>query len=272
MEIPKHIAIIMDGNGRWAERRGRPRVHGHIRGCARVRDIIREADRLGVRALTLYAFSSENWGRPDTEVGVLMRLLSKWLMRERRELMDKKIRFRAIGDLSKLPAFVRKLVDETTELSLGNTGLNLTLALSYSGRGEILEATKRACVEVAAGKLRIQDISEGLFGSYLQTADLGDPDLLIRTSGEERISNFLLWQLAYAELYFAEVMWPDFKPVDFRRAIDSFARRQRRFGLTQSQVESTDVNQTAHVGLHAAKTKRVSVSDSFLSRLRGTVN
>ncbi|MBI3544143.1 MAG: di-trans,poly-cis-decaprenylcistransferase [Deltaproteobacteria bacterium] len=185
---PKHIAIIMDGNGRWAERRSRPRIYGHIRGCARVRDIIREADKQGVKALTLYAFSTENWGRPT--------------------------------------------------MSKGNTGLQLTIAVSYSGREELVRASRRLASKVASGEIRAADIDEARFGAELYTSEIGDPDLLIRTSGEQRISNFLLWQMAYSELYFTDTMWPDFKPSDLRVAIDAYARRTRRFGLTDKQAAS----------------------------------
>lgn len=237
MITPRHIAIIMDGNGRWAERRGRPRIFGHVRGCGRVREIIREADRLGVKVLTLYAFSSENWGRPAEEVGVLMRLLYKWLIRERKELMEKNIRFRSIGGIDKLPSVVQKLVRETEEISANNTGLQVTLALSYGGRDEILAAAKRLAGKVASGEMSVDDIGEAAFSDELFTIDIGDPDLLIRTSGEQRISNFLLWQLAYAELYFTDTMWPDFKASDLRLAIDSYMRRQRRFGLTSQQIQ-----------------------------------
>lgn len=237
MMTPRHIAIIMDGNGRWAERRGRPRIVGHVRGCGRVREIIREADRLGVKVLTLYAFSSENWGRPADEVGVLMRLLYKWLVRERKELMEKNIRFRSIGAIDRLPSVVQKLVRETEEVSANNTGLQVTLALSYGGRDEILAVTKRLAKKVSSGELSAEDINEGLFSDELFTTEIGDPDLLIRTSGEQRISNFLLWQLAYAELYFTDTMWPDFKASDLRLAIDSYMRRQRRFGLTSQQIQ-----------------------------------
>ena len=240
-DTPKHIAIIMDGNGRWAERRGRPRIFGHVRGCARVRDIIREADKLGVKALTLYAFSSENWGRPSVEVSVLMRLLYKWLIRERREMMDKNIRLRATGALEQLPESVRKMLSESIELSKQNTGLQLTLAVSYSGRDELTKVARRLAQRVVAGELAADDISEHHFAEELSTAAVGDPDLLIRTSGEQRISNFLLWQLAYTELYFTDTMWPDFKPSDLRMAIDSFSRRQRRFGLTAHQADEARV-------------------------------
>lgn len=238
METPKHIAIIMDGNGRWAERRGRPRIVGHVKGCGRVREIIRESDKLGVRALTLYAFSSENWGRPVEEVSVLMRLLFKWLVRERKELVERNIRFRAIGAIDRLPSAVQKLVRETEEISAAHTGLQVTLALSYGGRDEIVEAAKQLAARVASGEISSSEITESVFSDTLWTSEIGDPDLLIRTSGEQRLSNFLLWQLAYAELFFTDKMWPDFKASDLRLAIDSFTRRQRRFGLTAHQLQA----------------------------------
>jgi undecaprenyl diphosphate synthase len=231
-----HIAIIMDGNGRWAQRRGRPRVYGHIRGCWRVRDIIFEAQKLGVKALTLYAFSSENWGRPDEEVGVLMRLLYKWLMRERKELMERNIRFQAIGAVDRLPPTVRDTVRETERLSKQNTSLCLTLALSYGSRDEMVSVIRKLAREAVDGNLDPEQISDRDVEEALSTRSIGDPDLLIRTSGEQRLSNFLLWQVAYSELYFTDTMWPDFKEADLRRAIDSYGRRQRRFGLTGGQV------------------------------------
>jgi len=236
-QTPEHIAIIMDGNGRWAERRGRPRIFGHIKGCGRVREIIREADRLGVKKLTLYAFSSENWGRPTDEVSVLMRLLYKWLIRERRELLEKNIRFRAIGAIHRLPVTVQRMVEDTMKVSQENSGLQVTLALSYGGREELVTTARRLASRVVSGEISVTDINEDLFSSQLWTADIGDPDLLIRTSGEQRISNFLLWQLAYAELYFTDKMWPDFKASDLRLSLDAYSRRQRRFGLTEHQLE-----------------------------------
>ncbi|MEW6057161.1 MAG: isoprenyl transferase [Bdellovibrionota bacterium] len=236
--VPRHVAIIMDGNGRWAERRGRPRIFGHIRGCGRVREIIREADRQGVKVLTLYAFSNENWGRPVEEVSVLMRLLYKWLHRERQELLEKNIRFRAIGMVERLPTSIRKLVAETEEISSQNSGMQVTLALSYSAREELVHVAQRLARKALSGEILPEEISEQSFSDELSTLEIGDPDLLIRTSGEQRISNFLLWQMAYTELYFTDTMWPDFRPADFRRALDSFARRQRRFGLTSEQIEA----------------------------------
>lgn len=207
-----------------------------------MREIIRESDRLGVKALTLYAFSSENWGRPTDEVSVLMRLLYKWLIRERREMMEKNIRLRVIGATERLPAQVRQMVRDTVELSKDNTGLQLTIAVSYGGRDELVRAARELARKVAKGELSPDEITEAVFAGELYTAELPDPDLLIRTSGEQRTSNFLPWQLAYSELYFTDKMWPEFMPSDLRLAIDSFVRRQRRFGLTSVQAE-----EAAHV-------------------------
>lgn len=238
--VPRHIAIIMDGNGRWAERRGRPRVFGHVRGCWKVRDIIREAQDLGIEALTLYAFSSENWRRPADEVSLLMRLLHKWLVRERKEMMERNIRFRAIGSIERLPASVKVKVLETESLSAKNTGMRLNIALSYGGRDELVQVARKLAEQASRGEIQPNDISEQSVSRELCTRDCGDPDLLIRTSGEQRISNFLLWQLAYTELYFSDTMWPDFKPADLRLAIDNYVRRQRRFGLTPVQAATVD--------------------------------
>lgn len=240
-EVPKHVAIIMDGNGRWAERRSRPRIFGHIRGCTRVKELIREADRLGVKALTLYAFSSENWGRPEAEVSILMKLLYKWVIRQRKELMEKNVQFRMIGAIEKLPSVVQKAISETIELSKNNTGIVVTLALSYSGRDEIVESVRKIAESVKSGKLSPDEINAETISQSLLTRSIGDPDLLIRTSGEQRISNFLLWQIAYSELYFTDTMWPDFKATDFRIALDAYCRRQRRFGLTSGQIEQQSV-------------------------------
>ncbi len=228
--LPRHLAIIMDGNGRWAERLGRPRIFGHIRGSSRVRELIREVDRLGIPALTLYAFSSENWARPQDEVSTLMRLLLKWLVREQKEMMRKNIRFRAIGEIEKLPVNVREVVLQTMEMSKKNTGLQFSLALSYGSRDEIMRAVKKIAVRVSAGELKVDAIEASDFERELYACELGDPDLLIRTSGEQRISNFMLWQLAYTEFYFTEVMWPDFSKKELHRAFESYAGRERRFG------------------------------------------
>jgi undecaprenyl diphosphate synthase len=237
LRLPKHVAIIMDGNGRWAERRGRPRVFGHIKGCGRVREIVREASDLGLHALTLYAFSAENWYRPEDEIQVLMKLLHKWLMRQQKELTARNIRFRAIGQVERLPSHVYELVRHTEETSKRNTGLQLTLALSYSAREELVAAARSLAVLVESGQIRPNQIDEKLMASTLYTAEVGDPDLLIRTSGECRLSNFLLWQLAYAEFLFSSKMWPDFGVDDFRQAIGAFEHRERRFGRTSAQLE-----------------------------------
>ncbi|MFA5073114.1 MAG: isoprenyl transferase [Nitrospirota bacterium] len=229
--LPKHIAIIMDGNGRWALRRGLPRISGHKKGVEAVKMVSKECRELGIPVLTLYAFSDENWGRPKEEVGFLMDMLGQYLKSEIATMKSNDIVFRTIGRVERLPetaqVWVRKAVTETS----GNRGMVLNLALSYGGRGEILEAVN---------KMRSADvpneITEDLFSSYLDTSGLPDPDLIIRTSGEQRISNFLLWQAAYAELYFTETLWPDFKEKDFFDAILDYQGRQRRFGLTQEQL------------------------------------
>jgi undecaprenyl diphosphate synthase len=228
--LPRHVAIIMDGNGRWAESRGLPRVAGHREGSEAVRAVTRAARRVGLEALTLYAFSSENWGRPDEEVGALMQLLAEFLESERGEMMDNGIRLNAIGDLERLPSFVREKLAAVRAETARNRDMVLTLALSYGGRQEIVEAARRAAA--ARGPLlEAVDLERALY-----TADLPDLDLLVRTSGERRISNFLLWQAAYAELHFSEVLWPDFRDAELFSAIADFQARERRFGLTGAQL------------------------------------
>ena len=230
--MPRHVAIIMDGNGRWALRRGLPRVAGHKRGVDTVRRITEECRRLGIGALTLYAFSDENWGRPKEEVGFLMDMLGTFLKAEIAAMKANGIRFRTIGRTDRLPATVRTWVGKAESETAGNTRMVLTLALSYGGRGEILEAVKR----IKAAGAPAEQLTEEAFSSYLDTAGLPDPDLIIRTSGEKRISNFLLWQAAYAELYFTDTLWPDFEEKDLRAALIDYQGRQRRFGLTQDQL------------------------------------
>jgi undecaprenyl diphosphate synthase len=227
--IPRHVAIIMDGNGRWAEQRRLPRVAGHREGAESVRDVTRTARRIGIRALTLYAFSAENWGRPEPEVSGLMSLLAQFLERERPELMQNGIRLNAIGELERLPGVVQRKLAEVRAETAGNDGMTLTLALSYGGRQEIAAAARKAVARGAV--LTAADIEAGLW-----TAGLPDLDLLVRTSGERRISNFLLWQCAYAELYFAEELWPDFRGRQLLAAVADYQRRQRRFGLTGAQL------------------------------------
>ena len=228
--LPRHVAIIMDGNGRWAESRGLPRVAGHREGSEAVRAVTRAARRVGLEALTLYAFSSENWGRPEEEVGALMHLLAEFLESERGEMMANGIRLNAIGELDRLPDFVGEKLAAVRAETRGNRAMTLTLALSYGGRQEIALAARRAAA-ARGPALEAADIE-----ASLQTADLPALDLLIRTSGERRISNFLLWQAAYAELHFSEVLWPDFRDAALFAAIADFQARERRFGLTGAQL------------------------------------
>jgi len=224
--IPKHVGIIMDGNGRWAELRGLPRVEGHRQGAARSKEIIEAASELGIKVLTLYAFSLENWQRPRSEVRMLMRLLELYLEKEIGDLMARGVVFKTIGDVWKLPEDIQILLREVMERSASNKGLNLVLALSYSGRDEILRAVKK----VLYSGVKPEELTEEGFGSYLDTAGLPPPDIIIRTSGEMRISNFLLWQGAYSELYFTDVLWPDFTKEEFFLAIQHYQQRERRFG------------------------------------------
>ncbi len=228
----------MDGNGRWAEQRQLPRIFGHRQGVETVRAVVKECRALGIPHLTLYAFSSENWGRPAAEVAALMELLGLFLAQELETLMAEDIRLRVIGNTALLPVEVRQVLDGTIKRTAGNRRLVLTLALSYGARDEILRAVQDLATEVEEGQLAVAEIDEQRISAALDTAGLPDPDLLIRTSGEMRISNFLLWQLAYAELYFTEVLWPDFSADELRRALDDFAARQRRFGLTAAQSAS----------------------------------
>jgi undecaprenyl diphosphate synthase len=241
--LPRHVGIIMDGNGRWAESRALPRLEGHRAGAESVRDITRAARELGVEALTLYAFSSQNWSRPAAEVAGLMHLLRDYLRDERAEILDNAIRLDAIGDVERLPPFVREPLDELRAVSAGNRGMTLTLALSYGGRESIARAVRAAVRDAIEGTLRAEDVDVARFQGYLPTAGLPPLDLLIRTSGEQRISNFMLWELAYAELVFADVQWPEFRREHLRRCLDEYAARERRFGLTPAQLAS-DVEPT----------------------------
>ncbi len=229
--LPRHVAIIMDGNGRWAEARGLPRVAGHREGSESVRAVSREARRAGVEALTLYAFSAQNWARPPDEVEALMRLLADYLESERRELSENQIRLHAIGELERLPSYVRERLDAAMAESRDQRGMVLTLALSYGGREELVQAARRAARERGPDGLDAAALEAALW-----TDGLPELDLLVRTGGERRISNFLLWQAAYAELYFSEVQWPDFRELELLRAIDDYQGRERRFGLTGAQV------------------------------------
>jgi undecaprenyl diphosphate synthase len=239
-KLPVHVAVIMDGNGRWARKRGFARTLGHEKGVDAVRNTVEAAADIGIRFLTLYAFSTENWNRPKYEIDALMRILVKSIHGEMKTLMKNNVRLTAIGDLKSLPAKsyreLMKAIDETS----GNTGLTLILALSYSARWEILQAVRTIAERVEAGTLKSGEVDLNVFTSLLATGSVPDPELLIRTSGEYRISNFLLWQIAYAELYFTSTLWPDFGKEDFYKAIIDFQNRERRFGLTSEQINELE--------------------------------
>ncbi len=228
--LPKHIAIIMDGNGRWAKERGYDRIFGHQNGVTSVREITETAAELGIEYLTLYAFSTENWGRPQSEVDALMELLIDTIEKETPTLNKNNVRLLAIGDLERLPESAREKLQRCISQTSKNTGLSLVLALSYSSRWEITNALKNICKDINAKNISIEDINDELISDYLTTKSIPDPDLLIRTSGEERISNFLLWQIAYSELYFTKTHWPAFRKEDLYLAIYDFQQRERRFG------------------------------------------
>lgn len=233
--VPCHVAVIMDGNGRWAKARGLPRTAGHRKGVEAVRGIIEAARELGVRYLTLFGFSSENWRRPEGEVLDLMHLLRFYLRSEIAELHANGIRLRVIGDRTRLAPDIQSMIGNAEELTSGNQSLDLMIALSYGARQEIAQAARRVAEAVAAGRLAPDRVDEALFSDHLLTADIPDPDLLIRTSGEKRISNFLLWQCAYTELLFVDTLWPDFTKRDLEHAIEEFHRRERRFGAVSSR-------------------------------------
>jgi undecaprenyl diphosphate synthase len=234
--LPLHIAVIMDGNGRWAKQRGKLRVFGHESGVTAVRETAEACAEIGIKYLTLYAFSTENWNRPKMEVDALMNLLVKTLNKETKTLMDNNIRLGAIGDLSQLDPQCREQLQETMDITSGNNKMEMFLALSYSSRWEIIEATRKIAELVKSEQLKPEDISQELFSSMLTTKNIPDPELLIRTSGENRISNFLLWQIAYAELYFTPVLWPDFRREHLYEAIYDFQHRERRFGKISEQL------------------------------------
>jgi len=229
-KLPKHIAIIMDGNGRWAKRRGFKRIRGHEEAVKSVREITEECARLGLKQLTLYSFSTENWKRPKSEVGALMRLLGHYLVAERENIMKNNIRFTAIGQLKVLPENVQKELEISRGKSENNSGLTVCLALSYGGRDEIVRASRLLAEDVTQGRLKPEDINEEVFASRLYTQGMSDPDLLIRTAGELRISNFLLWQISYAEIWVTPVLWPDFRKEHLYEALEAYAQRERRFG------------------------------------------
>jgi undecaprenyl diphosphate synthase len=234
--LPGHVAVIMDGNGRWAHRRGRERIFGHHEGVKAVRKTVDAAAELGVKYLTLYAFSKENWNRPDEEVSALMDLMIESINNETNTLIKKEISLQVIGDLSRLSENVRKRLHQTMKLTSGGTRMRLVVALSYSSRWEISEACRRIAAAVKDGRMNLNDINEETVTASLATSDIPDPELMIRTSGEKRISNFLLWQLAYTELYFTEKLWPDFGKEDFYKAVADFQKRERRHGKTSEQI------------------------------------
>lgn len=243
-KLPKHIAIIMDGNGRWAKKKLLNRIAGHQRGADTVRETVTTCRELGIETLTLYAFSTENWNRPAEEVNALMNFLRKYLLKERDEMLQKGIRLNAIGDIDNLPDDVLTVLKDTIRLTESCDGMLLNLALSYGGRGDILNALRRILLDRDSKKIRPEDITEDFFSRYLSTAGMPDPDLLIRTSGEYRISNFLLWQIAYTEIYITDTLWPDFNKEELLQAIEDFQTRERRFGLTGDQVKSKNKKRT----------------------------
>lgn len=236
--IPQHIAIIMDGNGRWATEHGKPRSYGHQAGVETVRRITSECTRLGVKYLTLYTFSTENWNRPETEIAALMGLVLSSL--EDEIFMKNNVRFKVIGDIERLPAEVQRKLQETIDHTANNTAMTMVVALSYSARWEITKAMKDIAKKALDGQLSVDDITEDTVSQSLTTASIPDPDLLIRTGGELRISNYLLWQIAYSELYFCDTFWPDFNEADLHKAIADYQHRQRRFGKTGKQVEAEE--------------------------------
>lgn len=240
--MPEHVAIIMDGNGRWAVERHQNRAFGHKQGIETVREIVKAASRIGVKYLTLYAFSIENWKRPAMEVNLLMSLLEKYLKSEINELDQNEVRLCSIGKISSLPKPVQKLIHDGYEQTKDNKGMTLNLALSYSGRWDIVRAMQMIALDVRRGECSPEDIDENLISSYLSTNKVPDPDLLIRTSGEMRLSNFLLWELAYSEIYITNKNWPDFTKIDFYEAILDYMKRERRFGKTSEQIHSNDIN------------------------------
>ena len=232
-KLPQHVAIIMDGNGRWAKKRGIDRIRGHQKGAEAVREVVRTSREIGIPWLTLYAFSEENWKRPKTEINALMSLLKQFLRGELKEMQDNGICLQSIGRTEKLPEDTREILFETIEKTASNTDMVLTLAISYGGRQEILDAIKKIAINIERHGMTSNEISEQLLSGLLYTADMPDPDLLIRTSGEFRISNFLLWQIAYTEIYVTPVLWPDFTKHEFLVAIQDFQERERRFGATK---------------------------------------
>jgi undecaprenyl diphosphate synthase len=240
-KVPQHVAIIMDGNGRWAAQRGNDRIFGHEQGVNAVRNSIKAAAEVGIKYLTMYAFSTENWNRPKYEVDALMTLMVRVIKSETDDLLKNNVRLIVIGNQDSLPTRVKKEVENIVSKLSECTGLTVVMALSYSSKWEIINAVKSIAFDVKKGKIDPDNISQELFDSYLSTANIPDPELMIRTSGERRLSNFLLWQLAYAELYFTPKLWPDFSKEDFWEAICSYQQRERRFGMTSDQIKNTNL-------------------------------
>ncbi|MBW8051908.1 MAG: isoprenyl transferase [Cytophagales bacterium] len=236
--LPRHIAVIMDGNGRWAKKKGATRIFGHKSAVKSVMETVEGAAELGIKYLTLYAFSTENWFRPSNEINALMELLVSTINKEIKKLTENKIRLLTIGDINSLPSNCKKKLQEATDITRNCDRMTLIVAVSYSGRWEIVEAVKKIVNQAKKGLIDTKDLNESLFASYLNTKDIPDPELLIRTSGELRISNFLLWQIAYAELYFTELLWPDFTKEELYKAIISYQKRERRFGKISEQLNS----------------------------------
>jgi undecaprenyl diphosphate synthase len=240
-KLPRHIAIIMDGNGRWAQKHALGRIVGHQKGAEAVRATVEMCREIGIQYLTLYAFSVENWIRPTQEVDALMGLLENYLRSELKEMLDHDIRLTTIGNTEALQGSIKRTLQEVKKLTADNQGMVLNLALSYGSQDEIVRAVNSLIADIQLGKITNTEVTKKLFASYLYTAELPDPDLLIRTSGEYRLSNFLLWQMAYTEFYFTDVLWPDFGRSDLREAIVSYQKRERRYGLTSDQLQKVDV-------------------------------
>jgi len=240
-KLPKHIAIIMDGNGRWAKKRLLNRIAGHQKGTEAVREVVTVCKEMGIEVLTLYAFSMENWNRPEREVKALMNLLKRYIVKELDEMVYNDIRLTAIGVLENLPSEVRNVLLDSMEKTKACNGMTLNLSLSYGGRGDILQAVKKVIADCKSKKIKPEDITEENFSNYLLTAGIPDPDLLIRTGGEYRISNFLLWQMAYTEIYITDTLWPDFRKEDLITALLDFQARERRYGLTSEQLQDREM-------------------------------
>lgn len=237
-KLPRHVAVIMDGNGRWAKKKGNPRIYGHRNAITAVRETVEAAGELGIEYLTLYAFSTENWNRPRNEIDALMSLLVATINNEIHTLINNNVRLRIIGDFNSLPAQVKANLIAAIDKTKNNTGLNLVIALSYSSRWEIIDAVKKVTEDVKNNKVDSRNITAELFETYLSTAGIPDPELMIRTSGEYRVSNYLLWQIAYSELYFTETLWPDFRREHFYKAIADYQHRERRFGKISEQISN----------------------------------